>query len=34
MFGQIGGALELIWVMGTVFTGLIVMVALGKFWES
>ena len=30
MFGQIGGAMELIWVMGTVLTGLAIMVALGQ----
>jgi hypothetical protein len=34
MFGEIGGAMELICVMGAVFVGLVLMVALGKFWES
>jgi hypothetical protein len=34
MFGEIGGAMELIMTVATVFVGLALMVALGKFWES
>ena len=34
MFGEIGGAMELICVMGATLLGLAIMVALGKFWES
>ena len=34
MFGQIGGAMELIWVFGTVMVAMAVLVFLGKYWES
>ena len=34
MFGEIGGAMELIVNFAAVMVGLAIMVALGKFWET
>ena len=34
MFGEIGGALELVVNFTAVMVGLAILVALGKFWET
>lgn len=34
VFGEVGETLELVGVLITMFTGLGIMVALGKWWEA